>query len=152
MEEKLAEFRKNNHPSSFNSAPSVASCLLSKFHQAIFPSQSHLRRSTPTINVDLQQEEPLESHDSNSSIVVMLLKIVLWLTLFIIFIRLEFGAVYFIISFLYIIWMNLGRRDRSKLSAYSVFNPNFEKIGGTFSGEDYDKQLRHGGGTILRPT
>ncbi|CAF3912043.1 unnamed protein product [Rotaria sp. Silwood1] len=63
-----------------------------------------------------------------------------------IFIRLEFGAIYFIISLLYLMWSSLGsRRRRNQLSAYSVFNPNFEKIQGTFSAEDYDRQLRRGG-------
>jgi hypothetical protein len=43
-------------------------------------------------------------------------------------------------------WYSLNRRRRrNELSAYSVFNPNFEKIQGTFSGEDYDRQLRRGG-------
>jgi hypothetical protein len=43
-------------------------------------------------------------------------------------------------------WKNLGsNRRRNQLSAYSVFNPNFEKLPGTFSAEDYDRQLRRGG-------
>jgi hypothetical protein len=70
----------------------------------------------------------------------------LWLTSFVIFIRIEFGAIYFIVSLLYLMWCSLDRRRRrNELSAYSVFNPNFEKIQGTFSGEDYERQLRRGG-------
>jgi hypothetical protein len=34
------------------------------------------------------------------------------------------------------------------MSAYSVFNPGCENITGTFSGDDIDKQYRHG--TLLR--
>jgi hypothetical protein len=74
------------------------------------------------------------------------IKFLLWLTLLIIFIRLEFGIVYFIISLLYLMWSTMDcRRRRNELSAYSVFNPNCEKIQGTFSAEDYDRQLRGGG-------
>lgn len=45
----------------------------------------------------------------------------------------EFGAVYFVIAAMYIIWCNLSddKRDKSELSAYSVFNPKQKQIQGT---------------------
>jgi len=46
--------------------------------------------------------------------------------------------VLFILLFL---WDSLDRRRRNELSAYSVFNPNFEKIQGTFSGEDNRRRI-----------
>lgn len=46
---------------------------------------------------------------------------------------LEFGAVFFVLGLLYFIFTNLSDRKRKpeELSAYSVFNPNCERIDGT---------------------
>jgi hypothetical protein len=90
--------------------------------------------------------EENEEVESVTNWQIIVIKFLLWLTLLIIFIRLEFGIVYFIISLLYLMWSTMdSRRRRNELSAYSVFNPNCEKIQGTFSAEDYDRQLRGGG-------
>jgi hypothetical protein len=64
-------------------------------------------------------------------IIKLTLKILLWTTLFALFIKLEFGIPYFIISLLIIIFLNTNvGRNKSKISAYSVFNPNLERIQG----------------------
>jgi hypothetical protein len=78
------------------------------------------------IETDLKEQEPLKYY-----IIKLILKILLWTTLFAIFIKLEFGIPYFIISLLIIIFLNtnVGRKN-SKISAYSVFNPNLERIQG----------------------
>lgn len=62
------------------------------------------------------------------------------------FVRIEFGAIYFIISTMCFIYVNTsteGRRDGVP-SAYSVFNPGNERIGGTFTAEQFERQLRYG--------
>jgi len=137
MEAKLAEFRKTNAQKN----PLINWREISSRFVPIF---SFFSQNSPKTKVEEQKEEEKEESATNWQII--LIKFFLWLTLFIIFLRLEFGAVYFIISLLYIMWYSLGsRRRRNELSAYSVFNPNFEKIPGTFSAEDYDRQLRRGG-------
>jgi hypothetical protein len=131
MEAKLAEFRKTHvqKKSSIN-WQQISSPLTS-----IFSSSSQTK-----------SEEDEEKEESVTNWQIIVIKFLLWLILFIIFIRLEFGVIYFIISLLYLMWKNLGsNRRRNQLSAYSVFNPNFEKLPGTFSAEDYDRQLRRGG-------
>ncbi|CAF1423439.1 unnamed protein product [Rotaria sp. Silwood1] len=135
MEAKLAEFRKTHaQKQPLINWPEINSRFASIF--------SFLRRKTS----ERKPQEEIEQEESISSWQIILLKFFVWLTLFLIFIRLEFGAIYFIISLLYLMWSSLGsRRRRNQLSAYSVFNPNFEKIQGTFSAEDYDRQLRRGG-------
>jgi hypothetical protein len=56
-----------------------------------------------------------------------------------------FGQLFIILSGTAIIW-NVGlsneRRDNS-LSAYSIFNKNFQQLLGTTDGEELDRQLRH---------
>ena len=41
-----------------------------------------------------------------------------------------------------------GPRQRNTLSAYSVFNPNQERIDGTFTTEQFEKELRFGAGSV----
>ncbi|ETO36258.1 SEC-C motif family protein [Reticulomyxa filosa] len=75
-----------------------------------------------------------------------LLNIILWLVgWFFVCYLLEFGVVYLMITIIYLIFTNLGKRKKGELSAYSMFNHNFEQITGTFDGEFYDNMLRHGG-------
>ena len=44
-----------------------------------------------------------------------------------------FTSLYLTISGMYFIFTNLGQRPKGTLSAYSVFNENFEELPGTFS-------------------
>jgi hypothetical protein len=101
-------------------------------------------KSSETKAKEEDEKEPMKS-----SWQIVLIKFLMWLTLYVIFIRIEFDIIYLIVSLFYLIWSTLGssrrRRHHHELSAYSVFNPNFEKLQGTFSAEDYDRQLRRGG-------
>lgn len=135
MEAKLAEFRKKQ----IENKPRINWPQLPSGFPSIFSSPS-----SPTESNNDDEPSPITNWK------IIFLKFLIWLTLFVIFIRLEFGIIYFIISLLYFIWNSLdSRRRRNGLSAYSVFNPNFEKIQGTFSGEDYDRQLRRGGSPLF---
>jgi hypothetical protein len=70
------------------------------------------------------------------------LKVALWFVLFAIFIRLEFGLVYLVTSLLIVIYLNTrNKRRKNEISAYSVFNPNLERIDGTFTAEQMEKNL-----------
>jgi len=64
------------------------------------------------------------------------------------FVQLGFGAIYFIVSSLVLIWRNTKKTPRKvgEPSAYSVFNPNCEAIDGTLKAEHLEKQL------LFRPT
>jgi hypothetical protein len=130
MEAKLAEFRKRHAPKK----PLIDWHQISSRFTSIFSFSSK------------KSDEQNEEVEIVTNWQIIMIKLLLWLTLLIIFIRLEFGIVYFIISLLYLMWSTMdSRRRRNELSAYSVFNPNCEKIQGTFSAEDYDRQLRGGG-------
>ncbi|XP_064621377.1 uncharacterized protein LOC135484145 isoform X2 [Lineus longissimus] len=78
----------------------------------------------------------------------LILKVILWLVLWCLFIELEFGAVYFVTSLLYVIYASLRTGPRNGPSAYSVFNENFETLEGTFTAEEFDSQMRRGGGMM----
>jgi hypothetical protein len=76
--------------------------------------------------------------------IVLALKIALLVLLYALSAVLEFRAVFFIALGFYLIYETTTTRRRQKWekSAYSVFNPNMEKLQGTFDGESFDKQLR----------
>ena len=76
-----------------------------------------------------------------------ILKIALWFSLWMFFIKIEFGAVFFAISLIIVLYFSMNNsRNKDELSAYSVFNENFERLDGTFTAEQFDKSLRKGGG------
>jgi len=71
------------------------------------------------------------------------LKVLFWFLLFMGFVQLGFGAIFFIVSSFVLIWTNLRKTPRKagEPSAYSVFNPNCEAIDGTLKAEHLEKQL-----------
>jgi hypothetical protein len=82
---------------------------------------------------EIESEKLIDQEPLKHYIIKLILRILLWATLFAIFVKLEFGIPYFIISLLIIIFLNTNvGRNKSKISAYSVFNPNLERIQGNY--------------------
>lgn len=71
---------------------------------------------------------------------------ILWATVYIIFIKLQFGTVYFIISGLIGIYLNTrtGPKTKGEISAYSVFNKDCKSIDGTLKAEQFEREIRYG--------
>ncbi|KAF2072473.1 hypothetical protein CYY_006205 [Polysphondylium violaceum] len=73
-------------------------------------------------------------------------KILIWMLVQYFFIKyLEFGAMFFLATCVYLIVKNLGTREKGTLSAYSVFNKNNEAILGSVSRDQLEGQFRNGG-------
>jgi len=70
----------------------------------------------------------------------------LWLILFLLFVELEWGAVFVVFSAFALIFANFrqGRRKPWEPSAYSVFNPGCEAIDGTIKPEQFEREIRYG--------
>ncbi|XP_033859983.1 SAYSvFN domain-containing protein 1-like isoform X1 [Acipenser ruthenus] len=73
------------------------------------------------------------------------LKVLLWLLLLGLFVELEFGLVFFVLSLFY--WLYEGMRDSSQRrsgepSAYSVFNPGCQAIQGTLTAGQFELGYR----------
>lgn len=75
---------------------------------------------------------------------------VVWLTLYAIFLKLQFGAVFFVISALVIICVNTRTtpKNQGEVSAYSVFNENCVSIDGTLKAEQFEREIRYGAGSV----
>ncbi|CAG9128313.1 hypothetical protein JYU34_018537 [Plutella xylostella] len=73
-----------------------------------------------------------------------------WLTLFIFFLKLQFGAVFFVLSCLIGIYLNTRTSPRKKgeVSAYSVFNENCVSIDGTLKAEQFEREIRYGPASV----
>ena len=74
---------------------------------------------------------------------VYFLYFLLWLIGYLLFLEFEFGIVYLTSSIIGVIFCNLGKREKGTLSAYSVFNPNFERLEGTFTSDDFERTVLH---------
>ncbi|XP_071784561.1 uncharacterized protein [Asterias amurensis] len=115
-------------------------------------------KKTPAVN-SLQENLPRNrflrfiAQDTSLLTSVFLLKLILWLVLFALFLHLEFAAVFVIATFFYIIYATLEtRRARApgEPSAYSVFNPNCEQIDGTLTAEQFEQELKYGIGSTKK--
>jgi len=104
---------------------------------------------TPTQSQDDPEDEDVDNEESERDWLdwgILFLKFGLWLVFQALFVKLEFGAVFFIFSGLVFMYFNMGNRKRKpgEMSAYSVFNPNCETIKGTFTAEQFENQIRRG--------
>ncbi|XP_063831238.1 SAYSvFN domain-containing protein 1 [Ostrinia nubilalis] len=75
---------------------------------------------------------------------------IVWLALFIVFLKIQFGAVFFVISVLVGICINTRTRPkkRGEVSAYSVFNENCVSIDGTLKAEQFEREIRYGAASV----
>lgn len=69
--------------------------------------------------------------------------ITLWVATWMMFIYLDFGSLWIILSLMLSMFFNLGTRKAGELSAYSVFNKDFKKLLGTLDARDIDNEIRH---------
>ena len=68
----------------------------------------------------------------------------IWAVIYKLFIIYGFGLVYFFLTIILLIFNNLGERKPWELSAYSIFNPNFERIPGSMT----SKNIQNGMGIL----
>ena len=62
---------------------------------------------------------------------------IIWYSLYRLFLKYNFGAVYFMLTIIALIFLNLGQRKPGELSAYSVFNPHNERILGSLGNNNF---------------
>ncbi|XP_076226035.1 SAYSVFN motif domain containing 1 isoform X2 [Nomia melanderi] len=113
--------------------------------------------ASPNNVEDLQDTESSCSDDSIDQSQCTLLKTImyllcflLWVILYVIAIEFEFGTVYLVLSMLIFIWINTHTRPKKpgELSAYSVFNPNCTAIEGTLEASQFEREIRYGIGYV----
>ncbi|XP_041354880.1 SAYSvFN domain-containing protein 1-like [Gigantopelta aegis] len=157
MERQLADYRARKfkeHSSSSSWAADSSRFITSIFKRNPQTSQSDGKdtasdsnQSADSLKLVISDSGEISQQSSSRLITTeRVLKVVLWFVLWAIFLELQFGAVYFVVSLLFIIYRTTrtGPKKTGDLSAYSVFNPNCERIDGTFTAEQFEKELRFG--------
>lgn len=102
------------------------------------------------VSSDVESEDRDDCQISYITLVTYVLYFILWLTLFIIFIKLQFGLVFVVVSALLAIYFNTGTgpKRKNEVSAYSVFNKNCESIDGTLKAEQFEREIRYGSAAV----
>ena len=116
-------------------------------HSSSSNSKSKIRRRRSKTNATeptkVQVDPKAEKTITFMNYLQLFLQLLVWVFFYIGFLKLGFGAVFFVISGLWFVWTNTrkeGRRE-GEASAYSVFNPNCEALDGTLKAEDLERQL-----------
>lgn len=66
-----------------------------------------------------------------------------WVIGYMISIWMKVGSIYFIFTVIIGIFLNLGVKQRGESSAYSVFNQGYERILGTMTADQFEREIRH---------
>lgn len=158
MEQKLAEFRARKQASN---PPKMEQCVSPEplstttaaqctHEQAVETTQNKLSSSSNTGPKQDKGDWLLDSavgrwFSSRLAFTnLTLLKVLLWLVLLGLFVELEFGLPFFVISLFYWLYEGLRSpeaRQPGELSAYSVFNPDCQPLLGSLTAEQLEGEM-----------
>ena len=96
------------------------------------PKEAQLKEAKRRIEEAKKPYNPTDIVNTKSIIIF-----ILWFCLYRLFLRFNFGGIYFMLTIICLIFLNLGKRKPGELSAYSVFNPNHERILGTMTTDEF---------------
>lgn len=137
MEAKLAEYRakKSAEQTVVERKSKIWNFFTLKFLRG---DDENYATNQDALEENIEVQQPWSSIDY----AILAVKLVIWLIGQIIFVKLDFGAVYFATSAFAFIWLSLGkeRRQPGQKSAYSVFNPNCQNIQGSFTAEQFESE------------
>ncbi|XP_020640752.3 SAYSvFN domain-containing protein 1 [Pogona vitticeps] len=149
MERRLAEYRAARRATG-NATPSTKSSAKAAAPAAAMAAAEMPEQPPPRPEESVQRTASPKAETSvpwwtNYFLMnVTFLKFLLWLVLLGLFVELEFGLVYFVLSMFYWIYVGTrgpGERQTGEKSAYSVFNPGCEAIEGTLTAEQFEREL-----------
>ena len=144
MEKQLAEYRARKAKEASEQKWSISKALFSSKSDTI---NKHEKNQLNNKNVNFNESQEYVALYPRLRI---FLRIVLWCCCFGFFVQIGFGSVFFVLSLFYFMYLSMksGTRRSWEPSAYSVFNENCEAIDGTLSGEQFDKELKFGAGSV----
>ena len=102
------------------------------------------------LGVDDDKPKDIWNRYTKTDVLILVLKLVLFLILWALFIEIQFGAVFLAVAGIVFICYNTRKKSKADKSpsAYSVFNENCERLDGQFTAEQFEQQLR--GGFVVR--
>ena len=149
MEKQLAEYRAKKAKEASKQKWSFSNVLLSNKNDTVSKSCTNESKRN---ELDGRTTKDSSEYEALYPRLKTFLKVVLWCCCFGFFIQIGFGSVFFVLSLFYFMYVSMksGTRRSWEPSAYSVFNENCEAIEGTLSGEQFDKELKFGAGSVGR--
>ncbi|KAK9702053.1 putative conserved domain (SAYSvFN) [Popillia japonica] len=167
MEEKLAKFRAQKDREAYitKSKAKIKDVLsLPKLRNKPTIEKEILINATTEEQENLI-DEPITNDDIRSvisdtdddisccsliDVITYALWLVVWGTLYAVFIKLQFGTIYLIVSAIVFICFNTRTKPKrpNEISAYSVFNKDCKSIDGTLKAEQLERQLLFGRGVF----
>lgn len=70
-------------------------------------------------------------------------KLLLWFMAWRAFVYVDFGSFFVVITGIALIFLNLGERKDGELSAYSVFNRGQQRMMGTLTADQFEREIMH---------
>ncbi|XP_054474723.1 SAYSvFN domain-containing protein 1 [Anoplopoma fimbria] len=170
MEQRLAEFRARRQAENTVKRDESAGlqCIAQKVADTAAQNDTTTTTTTTTESAQTQETEVISASSQTSPIKdrsdwlldsalgrwlasrqviftnLTLLKVLLWLVLLGLFVELEFGLPFFVISLFYWLYEGLrspAEREPGELSAYSVFNPDCQPLLGTLTAEQLEGEM-----------
>lgn len=71
------------------------------------------------------------------------LKLLVWVTIWRLFVYIDFGSLWVVLTGIALIFLNLGERDPTELSAYSVFNKGQWRMPGSLTADQFEREIMH---------
>ena len=96
------------------------------------PKEAQLKEAKRRIEEEKKPFNPMDFLSTKNIIIF-----IIWYSLYRLFLNYNFAAVYFMLTIIVLIFLNLGQRKPGELSAYSIFNPNHERIIGSMSNNNF---------------
>nr|CAI5840263.1 unnamed protein product [Callosobruchus analis] len=159
VENRLAEYRRRKQKAEerermLNNMKSFLSSYTKKTKPNDLENQEAAEKLCSSNNEAEPDTEPAPICDNTESekgsivlkSIYYILCFSLWSILYVIFIKLQFGTVYLIVSCLIGMYLNTRTKPKApgEISAYSVFNANCESIDGTLKAEQFEREIRYG--------
>ncbi|XP_060947162.1 SAYSvFN domain-containing protein 1 [Limanda limanda] len=170
MEKKLADFRARRQAvKSVEETQTAASQVMGQTETTSTTTSSTptttTRASTTTTTANIEQQKTQSNRGaaeerrdwlldsalgrwltSRQGIIsnLTLLKVLLWLVLLGLFVELEFGLAFFVLSLFYWLYEGLrtpAPREPGEMSAYSVFNPDCQPLLGALTAEQLEGEM-----------
>lgn len=151
LEEKKEEIKTKFKTTANSWAHSFCQALLPNWNdeEESEDEEDDDKPSSDRDNLTPQQHEEMEASNGKQKwlmYLVIFFRFLAWSLVYVGFLKIGFGAVFFTISLIALIYWNTrqsGGRKRKKgeISAYSVFNKDCQSIDGTLKAEHLEKQL-----------
>jgi drug/metabolite transporter (DMT)-like permease len=100
------------------------------------------KRNKRKETVNPGSEPEIAKNSGNNPIIMPMLEIGIYIILQLFSFYIEIGSPFFVLALIYVMFRNTADRGENTKSAYSVFNKNVDRIGGSLTSDQIDGEIR----------